>query len=59
MYLIDERIGTYVGLNATGEVVQYFSDTDEFENRIDSVVSIGYVEAIPVDYDEIYNIDKD
>ncbi len=66
MKIKDERIGVYVGLNDTGEVVQYFDAIDVetnhhlfmFENRIDSVVSIGYVEAVPVDYDEVYTVEK-
>ena len=58
MRIEDDRIRTYVGLNNTGEVVQYFSDCDEFENAIDSVVSIGYVEAIPIEYDEVYQINN-
>jgi len=58
MILEDGRIGIWVGLNSTGEVAQYFTEPDEFENRIDSVVSIGYVEAIPTCYDEILTITR-
>jgi hypothetical protein len=53
MKIQDETIGTYVGLNDTGEVVQYFSYVHEFENRIDSVVSVGYVEARVTDYEQL------
>lgn len=54
--LKDDRLLTYVGLNDIGEIVQHFSGPDEFENREPNVASIGFVEAIPVDYEEIYSV---
>ena len=58
MNISDEYVGTYVGLNDTGEVVQYFDDPENFGEAIDSVVSVGYVQARVTEYIETYSIPK-
>ena len=62
MRIKDETIGAYVGLNDMGEVVQYFTNFKEAwntETHVDSIVSVGYVIAMPTDYDELFNIELD
>ena len=62
MRIKDSTIGTYVGLNDTGEVVQYFEDAEaawNTETHVQSIVSAGYVTATPSDYDELFNTEFD
>ena len=62
MRIKDETIGAYVGLNDTGEVVQYFEDAEaawNTETHADSIVSVGYVTATPSDYDELFNTEPE
>ncbi len=59
MKLTQDVYGFYAGINKDGEIVQVFASCDDFENRKDSVVSLGYVEAIPVDYEEVFYITKE
>jgi hypothetical protein len=62
MRIKDETIGTYVGLNDTGEVVQYFDDAEAAwndETHVDSIVSVGYVTATPTEYDELFEIESE
>lgn len=63
MRIKDETIGAYVGLNETGEVVEYFADAEkawDTETHIsDDIVSVGYVNATPTDYDELFNTEPE
>lgn len=62
MRIIDSEIGTYVGLNDDGGVTEYFADAEaawNTEAHDEATVSVGYVTAIPTDYDELFNTEFD
>ncbi len=54
-------IGVYVGLNSIGETVQFFDDAEaawNTEQHDANIVSVGFVTATPIDYDELFNTDE-
>ena len=58
MKCTDTTYELYVGLNAAGEVVEIYSTLDGVDPK-QGVVSIGYLETIPSDYDEVFSIAED
>ena len=55
-------IGVYVGLNSIGEAVQFFDDAEaawKTEEHLPDIVSVGFVTATPIDYDELFNEDEE
>ena len=62
MRIKDLEIGIYVALDSDGKVVQYFTDAEKAWNTdthiCESIVSVGYVYAVPTQYDELFNTDE-
>lgn len=61
MRITDSSIDLYVGLNDTGGVVEVFADAEaawNTETHDESIVSVGFVTAMPTDYDELFNTDE-
>ena len=57
MKVINDRIDVYVGLDSDGSIIKLFENFDNCLDNLDSkIVSVGIIEAMVVDYEEIYGI---